>query len=184
MAHSVCPVERARRLDNPLRSLLIRPKGLLAPHVKPGMTVLDVGCGPGFFTKHLARMVGSTGTVIAVDLQMGMLDLARTKLTRGCLSDRVTFHQTMPHSLNLNESATVDFAIAFEMVHEVPDPKALFVEVHECMKSGGVFLVSEPKGYVNRDEYDLELEFAKMAGFVVGKEQHDWMEHQVLLVKP
>ena len=184
MAHSVCQVERARMLDNPLRSLLIRPKKLLAPHVKPGMTVLDIGCGPGFFTIHLARMVGPTGTVIAADLQTEMLALARTKLTRGGLSDRVTFHQTMPHSLNLNEPAPVDFAIAFHMVHEVPDPKALFLEVYECMKQGGVFLVSEPKGHVSRDEYNLELEYAKAAGFVVGKEQHNRMEHQVLLVKP
>ncbi|MEZ4584485.1 MAG: methyltransferase domain-containing protein [Caldilineaceae bacterium] len=42
--------------------------------IAPGMTVLDLGCGTGLFTAAMARMVGPTGTVHAVDVQQPMLD--------------------------------------------------------------------------------------------------------------
>jgi 2-polyprenyl-3-methyl-5-hydroxy-6-metoxy-1,4-benzoquinol methylase len=45
----VCPVELAHSLDNTLRRWLQNPKNILAPYIQEGMTVLDVGCGPGFF---------------------------------------------------------------------------------------------------------------------------------------
>jgi len=45
----VCPVESAKGLDNFFRKLVQNPKKILKDYVKKGMTVLDVGCGPGFF---------------------------------------------------------------------------------------------------------------------------------------
>jgi 2-polyprenyl-3-methyl-5-hydroxy-6-metoxy-1,4-benzoquinol methylase len=45
----VCPVELAHSLDNTLRRWLQNPQRILAPYIQEGMTVLDVGCGPGFF---------------------------------------------------------------------------------------------------------------------------------------
>ena len=44
------------------------------------MTVLDVGCGPGFFTLDMARLVGPSGRVIAADLQEGMLEKLGQKI--------------------------------------------------------------------------------------------------------
>ena len=44
------------------------------------MTALDVGCGPGFFTLDMARLVGESGQVIAADLQEGMLQIVRDKI--------------------------------------------------------------------------------------------------------
>lgn len=69
----VCPVERAGSLDNIFRRWLQNPWKILRPYIKEGMTVLDFGCGPGYFTIAMAQMVGTSGWVIAVDLQEGML---------------------------------------------------------------------------------------------------------------
>lgn len=77
----VCPVERAGGLDNIWRRWLQDPCRILASHVREGMTVLDVGCGPGFFTIPMAQLVGGTGRVIAADLQDGMLEKVRRKVT-------------------------------------------------------------------------------------------------------
>ena len=184
MAHSVCPAERARMLDNPLRSLLIRPSRLLKPHIRSGMTVLDVGCGPGFFTGVMADLVGPEGTVIAADLQPEMLDLTKAKMYRKGLSDRVVLHKTASETLHLNQSGIMDFAIAFHMVHEVPSSRALFAEVFDCLKPGGIFLVSEPKGHVKKEEFRQEMKDAQVAGFLIAREQHSILEHQVLLKKP
>ncbi len=66
---SVCPAELAGSLDNRMRRLLQNPLKILRPYVQEGMTALDVGCGPGFFTLPMAQLVGSSGRVIAADLQ-------------------------------------------------------------------------------------------------------------------
>src|ERR1022692_3696772 len=51
-----------------------RPAKILAPYVCEGMTVLEPGPGMGFFTLELARRVGASGRVVAVDIQPRMLD--------------------------------------------------------------------------------------------------------------
>ena len=62
-----------------IRRLLQNPRKILSPFIKEGMTVLDLGCGPGFFSLDMAHMVGSAGRAIAVDLQQGMLIKLREK---------------------------------------------------------------------------------------------------------
>jgi ubiquinone/menaquinone biosynthesis C-methylase UbiE len=76
----VCPVELANSLDNKIRRWLQNPQKILSPYVKEGMKILDVGCGPGFFSVELAKMVGAHGKVYAVDLQEGMLQKLRDKI--------------------------------------------------------------------------------------------------------
>ncbi len=50
----VCPVALSGSLDNSIRRWLQNPKKILSPYIKEGMTVLDVGCGPGFFSIEMA----------------------------------------------------------------------------------------------------------------------------------
>ncbi|NTU84989.1 MAG: methyltransferase domain-containing protein, partial [Chloroflexales bacterium] len=76
----VCPAALAGGLDNRLRRWLQNPRPILEPYVHAGMTALDIGCGPGFFTLELAQLVGPSGRVIAVDLQADMLEKVRTKI--------------------------------------------------------------------------------------------------------
>lgn len=64
-------------LDNPLRRLIHAPEKIIGPYVRPGMTVMDVGCGMGLFSMPMARIVGNQGRVIAVDLQQEMFDVLR-----------------------------------------------------------------------------------------------------------
>ena len=57
---NICPVRLAPYLDNPLRRLIHPPKKIIGPYLGQGDTSLDVGCGSGFFTRAMARMVGET----------------------------------------------------------------------------------------------------------------------------
>ena len=80
MAAHVCPWWSAWfTINNPLRRLLHDPQQIVGPYVEPGMTVMDVGCGAGWFSIPMARMVGDQGRVLAVDLQPQMLDMVRRR---------------------------------------------------------------------------------------------------------
>ena len=80
MAHRVCPWWLGYFLMNPLRRYGQNPAKILAPFIHEGMIVLEPGPGMGFFTLELARRVGKSGRVVAVDIQAKMLD----RLKRRC----------------------------------------------------------------------------------------------------
>src|ERR1700690_3097837 len=89
MGHRIFPLWIGPLLASPLRRFLYSPEDLLVAYVEKGMTVLDIGCGMGFFSLPLARMVGSTGKVICVDLQEKMIKgLVRREIKTG-LADRI-----------------------------------------------------------------------------------------------
>ena len=68
MAHRVCPWWVGYVLLFPLRRLRQNPRTWLGPLVNEGMVVLEPGPAMGFFTLDLARMVGASGRVVAVEV--------------------------------------------------------------------------------------------------------------------
>lgn len=163
--HRVCPVEQAGMLDHPLRRLYENPARILRPFVNEGMSALDFGCGPGFFTLELARLVGLAGHVTAVDLQPGMLEKARHKLARAGLEERVTFRES--RAAAIGAAGPFAFALVFHVLHEVPDPGRFLGELRPLLAPGGRALVAEPAFHVSRGEFAAALETARRAGFVV-----------------
>lgn len=89
----VCPVESAGSLDGRIRRFFQNPQKILEPYMREGMTILDLGCGPGFFSIAMAEMVGETGKVIAVDLQEGMLRRLKDKIKGTSIENRVKLHK-------------------------------------------------------------------------------------------
>jgi ubiquinone/menaquinone biosynthesis C-methylase UbiE len=65
----ICSWKIAFALDNPIRRLIHNPQKILVGYIEPGQTVLDIECGPGTFSIAMAKMVGESGKVIAVDVQ-------------------------------------------------------------------------------------------------------------------
>ncbi len=108
---------------------------------------MDFGCGPGFFTLPMAEMVGPEGRVVAVDLQADMLEKLKLRAERADLAGRIRLHQCAADAIGQVEPA--DFALAFYMVHEVPDAEHFLREVHGVLKEGGRLLLVEPKAHVS-----------------------------------
>ena len=71
MAH-ICSWRHAYSFDNPLRHLFHKPECMFADYVKNGMTVADLGCGMGFFSIGMAKMIGDDGIVFSIDVQQQM----------------------------------------------------------------------------------------------------------------
>jgi ubiquinone/menaquinone biosynthesis C-methylase UbiE len=179
---SVCPAEDAGWLSTPLRRLFTNPGRILRGLVGPGDTAVDLGCGPGFFTLPLAEMVGDEGFVIAVDLQQAMLDKVRARAERKGLTPRIRLHPCEAGSLGLDDERA-DFALAFWMVHEVPDQWRFFRETHDLLRSGARLLVVEPKGHVVRASFVQTLATAAAAGFRHAGRPHVAFSHSALLAR-
>jgi ubiquinone/menaquinone biosynthesis C-methylase UbiE len=148
----VCPHQAAFMLDNWIRRLFQNPRNLVGEYIQPGDTAVDMGCGPGFFTIDMARMVGRSGQVIAVDLQTGMLQHVRKKARRHGLANRIKYHQCRAEGIGLECQA--NFVLAFYMVHETPDPHGFFTEIRSILAPGGKLLVVEPKMHVSRSAFE------------------------------
>jgi len=158
MSDHVCPWWLAYTFDNPLRRLIHKPEKILGPYVKSGMTVADLGCGMGYFSLGLARLVGEKGTVIAVDLQREMLNALRRRASRAGLLNRVMPVLADRDVLNLDQE--IDFALAFWMVHETPSPYRFFSQVAARLSDGAKLLVAEPRFHVPPERFAEILEDA------------------------
>lgn len=162
MSARVCPWWLGYFIDNRLRRLIHDPVRLLGPYIKPGMTGLDVGCGMGLFSLALAELVGPDGCVIAADVQPEMLRVLHERATRAGVADRIRVHRCEPERLGV--TTPCDFALAFAMLHEVPDAARLLAEIHACLKPGGRLLLAEPRGHVPAPAFAQELALAERAG--------------------
>ena len=130
------------------------------------MTVLDVGCGPGFFSIELAKLVGESGNVIAVDLQQGMLDRIRDKIKGSAFEERIKLVKCEQDNITISE--TVDFILTFYMVHEVPNKENFFRQLVNLLKDQGQYLIVEPKLFhVSRKEFQATLSIAQHNGFEI-----------------
>ena len=101
MPHRVCPWWLGYVLTWPLVRHGQNPHEILAPHVRKSWTVLEPGPGMGFFTLELARLVGPSGRVIAVDIQPKMLDRLRRRALKAGLLDRIDIRTASSESMGV-----------------------------------------------------------------------------------
>ncbi|TAL35992.1 MAG: class I SAM-dependent methyltransferase [Spirochaetes bacterium] len=174
----MCPVEHAGALDAGIRKLVQDPAKILRPWVWEGMTVLDLGCGPGFFSIEIAKMVGKTGKVFAADLQEGMLEKLGRKIANTPLVQRIQLHKCRADGVGL--SAALDFVLLFYVLHEVPDKPALFRELRGIMKPGAALLVVEPKFHVGKKDFMKATGLLVDAGFTTGTGPRVFFSRSVL----
>ncbi len=185
MSKRVCPWWLGYFLASPLRRFLSDdPRKLLSPHVHEGMTVLEPGPGMGFFTLDLARLVGPSGRVIAVDIQPRMLSGLKRRASKAGLLDRIHTRLTREDSMELSDFAgAIDFTFAFAVVHEMPNAASFFSQVAAASKPGTYLFLVEPAGHVRADEFAAELQYAAQAGFSIADRPHVRRSHSCLLRK-
>jgi SAM-dependent methyltransferase len=163
-----CPWWFGYFLLNPFRQLTQGPARILGPFVQEGMLVVEPGCGMGFFTLDLVRMVGPGGRVVAIDLQEKMLAGLRRRAARAGLEGRIDVRLARPDRLGIADLAgQVDLVLAFYVVHELEAPAAFFTEIATSLKPDGAALVVEPPLHVSRAAFEASLAVAERAGLRV-----------------
>ena len=161
MGH-VCDWKYVHTFDNVLRPWFHNPDKIFGPYVKPGMRVADIGCGAGFTSLGLARLLGKAGEILSVDLQPEMLDMVRKRADKAGLSDRIHTRVCEPDNLRLD--GMFDFANAFWMVHEVPNTEKFMRQVRACLNPGGKLLIAEPLFHVSASAFEKIIKTAADQG--------------------
>ncbi len=182
MPPHACPPWLAGVLGHPLRRWLHDPEAILRPFVRPGATVADVGCGPGFFTIAMARLVGDRGRVIAADLEPRMLERTKAAAERAGVAGRVTLHRCGEDSLGLPEG--LDFVLAFWMVHEVRGRERFLAEVRRALRPGAGALVAEPPLHVSAANFGRTVGLARDTGYAVEPGPRIRFSRTVMLRRP
>jgi ubiquinone/menaquinone biosynthesis C-methylase UbiE len=108
--------------------------------LRPGMRVLDVGCGPGDVSFIAAGLVGPRGSVLGVDAAPEMIELARGRATEKGLPT-VQFTQSSLDAITLDEP--VDAVIDRLILMHLPDPAAAVQRLSTLVRPGGVIAFSE-----------------------------------------
>jgi len=175
----VCPWWLAYTFDNPLRRLIHNPVKLFDGLVKPGMTIMDVGCGMGYFSIGMAKIIGDSGKVVSVDLQQQMLDVMQKRAARMGVTDRI--EPLLSEADKIDITSRIDFILAFWVVHEFPDPSGFFKKAAALLKPEGKLLYSEPAFHVSADNFNEILSVAQSNGFIKVKDLRISFSRAVLL---
>lgn len=110
-------------------------------NVQEGMAVCDLGCGNGFHTLELSKMVGPTGRVVAVDIQEEMLEMLQVRAKKVGATNITTvlgkFHDPM---LKPN---TLDMVLVVDAYHEFSHPELMLKAIHRALKKDGLLVLVE-----------------------------------------
>ena len=128
---------------NPLLPYFRNPYKLLkAAGLKPGQKVLEVGCGPGFFTIPAAKIVGEEGVVYAADVHPLAIERAKGKIEREGMKN------VKPMLANVSDTElpdrSIDLAFIFGLRYIASELENAIAEMHRILKPRGVLSFEDP----------------------------------------
>ena len=176
-----CPTSLSWLLDNPLTAGY-HSAVLSRLELSPGLTILDAGCGPGLLTIPTAQAVGAQGSVLALDVQPGMIKRAQERATEAGLSN-IRFLVAGLGEGRLPESA-FDRALLVTVLGEIPDRLAALREIHRSLKPGGFLSITEvlpdPHYQSSRKTEALTVQ----AGFRIRNRYGNWFAFTLNVERP
>lgn len=140
----IYPQEFAFLLDNPIRKIIISPKALAKRlHLKPQLNVLELGCGPGYFSAEVTRNIYD-GNIFLFDIQFDMLNKCKAKLQREKIRN-AHFVQGNATSLPFKNNY-FDRIFLVTVLGEVTNPEQCIESIQRVIRMGGILSITEMKG--------------------------------------
>lgn len=173
-------------LNSLLRRLTQPPARVIARSgVKPGMTILDLGCGSGAFTLPAARVVGEQGKVYALDIQPAMLRQLERRLARQRNHDigNVELKKASAYELPFPDES-LDLVMSVAAFHEIPDKPRALREVKRVLKKSGTLALTE---LILDPDYPLAattIKEGEAAGFTLETKKGNFWDYTVRFKKP
>jgi ubiquinone/menaquinone biosynthesis C-methylase UbiE len=169
-------------LDNPFAKA--NRSGVIIEHLKlkPGMKILDAGCGTGRLTIPAARNLGEQSEIVAMDVQEGMLNIVKKKAQAENLKN-IRFLQAKIGEGKL-ESNYYDRILLITVLGEIPEQVSALKELFKSLKPGGILLVSETIFDIHFQSRTTVTKLAQEAGFKIEDFYGNRCSYNILLVKP
>ena len=118
-------------------------EALIAPaEIGEGHIVADYGCGPGGLAMELARRVGSSGKVLALDINREFLERTRERAEQEGLAERIDTQLVEDDRIPTGDKS-VDRVICKNVLEYVPDPQVVINEFYRVLRPGGIAHVSD-----------------------------------------
>ena len=131
--------------DNPLLPILKNPyKILQAAGLKLGQKVVEIGCGPGFFTIPAASIVGDKGIIYAVDLNPFAIERVKKKIENKRIRNVLPMHTNAADTKLPDES--IDLAFMFGLPYIVGGRENVISETYRILKFGGILSFKKSRG--------------------------------------
>lgn len=140
LGHTPQAIQRLQRLGqiyHPFTRQMLVEAGITT-----GMTVLDVGCGPGEVSLIAADLVGETGRVLGVDASVEMLQVAQTRAQAAGFT-HVSFQAADLRTLTLDGDQPFDALVGRLILMHLPDPEAVLRQLVQWVRPGGIVAFQE-----------------------------------------
>ena len=178
-----CPAWLVPLLENPYFEAVAGAKALLGrAGIRPGMCVLDAGCGPGRVTVPAATLVGPSGRVVAVDIQQSMLEMLRDRVEgKGLTNVELVLAGLGDGKLPANE---FDVALLVTVLGEIPDKLGALREIHQSLRPGGVLSITEVLPDPHYQAVSRVRSLARDSGFRELSIVPGWLSYTLNVSKP
>jgi ubiquinone/menaquinone biosynthesis C-methylase UbiE len=135
--HHPMPIDQyIARLEDPNRDSWQKPEAVIkALNIREGQVIADIGAGSGYFTLRLARAVGEKGRVFAVDVEEGMVEYLRQRLSKEKVKN-VTTMKVPPHDPLLIDGS-LDLAFVCDVYHHIEERDGYLRKLRKAVKSDG-----------------------------------------------
>lgn len=124
-----------------LRDRLHSPEKILdATGIKPGMTILDYGCGPGSFSIQAAKMVGTEGRILALDINPLALQYVQKAAEKEGLNNIQLITAEQFESI---PDASVDMILLYDVLHCFTKAPEVLARIRRVLKNDGILSVGD-----------------------------------------
>jgi ubiquinone/menaquinone biosynthesis C-methylase UbiE len=172
----------ANLIDNPLRRKFQPPTDMPIRHgIQPGMTVLEVGPGNGRYTVETARQVGSTGRIIAIDIEPKMVERALHRAHAAGITNleaRVADVYDLPFA-----DGMFDAIYMITVISEIPQPERAMHEFQRVLSAAGTLAFSELFTDPDYPRAQTLIRMAHKAGFRLKKKLGSFFSYTLVFEK-
>ena len=178
-----CPASLSWLVQNPYMRAVAGPGKIFdRMGLKTGMKVLDVGAGPGRLALPAAQRVGTSGAVVALDLQSRMLEKLKLRAEAMAI-DNIRLVNASAGG-GAVERDYFDRALLVTVLGEIPNKHEALVEIYRALKRGGILSITElmpDPHYLSRK---VVRTLCSSAGFREGASFGNWFTFTINFVKP
>ncbi|MFX1559364.1 MAG: class I SAM-dependent methyltransferase [Promethearchaeota archaeon] len=167
----------------PYRSRVQPPSLIIeALDIRPGMEIVELGCGSGFYTIAMAKAIQPAGLIFAVDIQQGMLDKLKDRMEREGVENIIPVLADAEGDIPLDDGIA-DAVFSVAVLPEIPDPPKALLQVKRPLKDDGVFANYE---FLLDPDFPLRrtvMKWAEQAGFTLKCQIGNPLRHVLVFSK-